>query len=157
MTTKLILIRDVEGLGFRGEVLNVKDGYARNYLLPQGLANAWSKGAEDGAQKIRDMRKNHEDRMLEIARQLKESLEGGVLVLKKATTKNGGLYGSVQSNEIATVLNEKHKVNVSAKDIVIDEPIKAVGNYILQIALHPKISTELKVSVVTENDDEEVK
>src|SRR5690625_1204813 len=101
MTTKLILTNEVTGLGAAGDVVDVKDGYARNYLLPRGLATAWTKGGQRQLDQIRAARSKRAIATLEEAQSLKASLEAKPLVISERAGENGRLFGAVTSKEIA--------------------------------------------------------
>ncbi len=145
---KVILMKDIPGTGKRNQVVNVSDGYARNYLLPRGLAR------EASASAIREIeRKNESDRRQEFERRraaedLASALSGKVIALKAKCGERGRLYGSVTGQEIADALESQHGVAVDRRKIELSEPIRSIGETEAMVWLYPGLSTRMKVLVV---------
>jgi large subunit ribosomal protein L9 len=146
---KVILLEPMENLGDVGAVVNVKPGYARNYLLPRGLATlATESNLKTLEAKIRAQAKKAAERKAE-AERLKELLESITLVLKvKAGDQK--IYGSVTSREIAAALEAQHQITIDPKKLALEKPIKDLGDYALAYKPHPEVPMTLKVSVVAD-------
>ena len=144
---KVILIRDMDELGLEGTIVNVKEGYARNYLIPKGFAliadNRNIKLIESQKKKIEANRiKARED-----AEQAARTLEGIAITISHKVGEEEKLYGSVTSMEIADEL-EKKGISIDRKKIVLDKPIKTLGEFDVKVKLHPQVVGSLKVTVV---------
>ncbi|GIW24630.1 50S ribosomal protein L9 [Meiothermus sp.] len=146
---KVILLEPMENLGDVGAVVNVKPGYARNYLLPQGIATlATESNLKTLEAKIRAQAKKAAERKAE-AERLKELLEPITLTLKvKAGDQK--IYGSVTSREIAAALEAQHQITIDPKKLALEKPIKDLGEYALTYKPHPEVPMTLKVSVVAD-------
>ena len=145
---KLILTHEVTGLGEPGDVVTVKDGYARNYLVPRGLATAWSKGAESEVNAIRKARKAREIASLEDARAIRDSLQSKAVVVK-ATAGNGGrLFGAVTTADIAAAVEASVAQKIDRRKVEIGQPIKSTGDFTVSLRLHPEVSANIKLKVV---------
>jgi len=146
---KVILKDDVKSLGKMGDTVNVADGYARNYLLPKGLA------ATANERNIRVL--EHEKRIIEAkarkiktaAQSLKEKLSGMVLTIKAKAGEEEKLFGSVTSMDIASALKAEG-VELDRRKILLEEPIKRLGDYKVAVRLHPEETAELNIKVVPE-------
>jgi len=144
---KIILLQDVRKLGNKGDVLEVSDGYARNFLLPRGLAVEASEGRlkelsahnQQMAQKI--------EKEKEKAHRIGEKIGGKTVVVKAKCGEGGKLFGTVTSKEVADALKEQYKVDVDKKKIEIKEPMKHIGEYTVKVKLHSTVTVELKVLV----------
>lgn len=148
---KVILLEDVKSLGKKGEIVNVSDGYARNYVLPKKI------GVEANSANMNDLKlqKQNADKVaqeqLEAARQLAEALETKEVVLKMRSGEGGRAFGSVSSKEIAAAAKQQCALELDKKKIQLPEAIKALGVYEVSIKLHPKVTGKLRVKVVEEN------
>ncbi len=151
---KVILKEDVKALGSIGEIVNVKNGYARNFLIPKGLAvKADSKNLKEF---------EHHKRMIEFklnkvkiqAEQIKEKIENVELNIPQKLGKSGKLFGSVTSLMIEKEL-EKEGLDIDRKKILLKEPIKTLGNFEIDVKLHPEVIAKLKVNVIAEEEDKE--
>ncbi len=146
---KVILTEDVKGLGKMGDVVRVKDGYARNYLLPRQLAvpaDEKNLKALEHAQRIIEAKKR---KAVRTAESLKQRIEELSLTIKRKAGQEEKLFGSVTTADIEEALKNEG-INVSRKDILMDEPIKKLGYYTLRVRLAPEIEAELKVWIVQE-------
>lgn len=144
---KVVLLQDVKGQGKKDEIINVSDGYARNFLFPKKLA------VEADANTLNEI-KNKEaakQRKIELekqaARDTAEKMQGLVVKIKVKEGTDGRLYGSVTTKDIAEALAEQHKIEVDKRKIVLAEPIKAYGTYSVDVKLYPEISGKLNVLV----------
>lgn len=148
---KVIFLQDVKGQGKKGQVKEVSDGYARNFLLPRGLARV----ADDGAMKQlefqnqADARRKDEER--EEAERLAEKLKTITLEFKAKAGEGGRLFGSITSKQIGEKAAEA-KLKIDRRKIVLDEPIRALGVTEVPVKLHPEVTGTIKIHVVEEND-----
>ena len=144
---KVILLEDVKALGKKGEVVNVNDGYARNFILPKKL------GVEANGKNLNDLKlqKNNEAKVaqehLDAAKKLAEELKAGKVVLTMKVGEGGRTFGSVSSKEIAEAVKEQMHLDIDKKKIQLKEQIKTLGTHIVSVKLHPEVTAELKVSV----------
>ena len=147
---KVILIQDVKSLGKKGEIVNVSDGYARNFVLPKGL------GLEANAKNMNDLKlqKANDEKVakeqLEAAKQLAGLLETKEVVVTMKSGEGGKTFGSISSKEIAQEAKKQCDLELDKKKIVLPEPIKSLGVYEVGVKLHPKVTGKLKVKVVEE-------
>jgi large subunit ribosomal protein L9 len=144
---KLILTAPVEHLGVAGEVVEVKDGYGRNYLLPRGFAIAWTRGAEkqiDGIKRARDAR---EIRGADHARQVRELLEALEVVLPARAGSNGKLFGGVTATDVVAAIRTANGPAVDKRAVAIEKPIRTVGSHLVGIKLHDAVTAHIKVNV----------
>ena len=145
---KLILTHEVTGLGEPGDVVTVKDGYARNYLVPRGLATAWSKGAESEVNAIRKARKAREIASLEVARAIRDSLQSKAVVVKAKAGNGGRLFGAVTTADIAAAVEASVSQKIDRRKVEIGQPIKSTGDFTVSLRLHPEVSANIKLKVV---------
>ena len=144
---KLILTREVNGLGQPGDVVTVADGYARNFLLPNGNAIAWSQGGEKQIQGIRRARTAREIRDLDHAKQIKSSLEANDITVKVKVGSEGRLFGSVTDKDVAASIKAAVGVDVDRHRIKIDGHIKKLGKYAVKVGLHSQVAATVNVVV----------
>src|SRR5258708_6986618 len=135
---KLILTHEVTGLGAPGDVVEVKDGYGRNYLLPRGFALAWSKGAEKQIETIRKARRAREVRDLGHAQEIKAELEGLNVRLAGRAGNSGRLFGAVTVADVAAAVSKAGGPALDKRKIEIPTPIKTVGSHRVSVRLHPE-------------------
>jgi large subunit ribosomal protein L9 len=145
---KLILTHEVTGLGAPGDVVEVKDGYARNYLVPRSLATPWTKGAEKEITQIRRARKAREIETLDEARAVRDSLQGNPVTVSAKAGESGRLFGAITTAEIADAVKAAGGPSVDRRKIEVAQPIKATGEYEVQVRLHAEVSAKLTVKVV---------
>lgn len=144
---KVILTQDVNKIGKKGEVVDVKDGYARNFLLPQDLAvQATPKNLKQlKKQEAAIEKKNAEE--LAKAQELAKEIESIQVEVSLKSGEGGKTFGSISSKEIADVLKSGFDLDVDKKKIQIEEAIKSIGTHIVTVRLHPEVTCELKVKV----------
>ncbi len=153
MATKLILNRDIDNLGAAGEVVEVKDGFARNYLLPRGYAVRWTRGAQRHIDKTVEQLRKAEIASVEEATALRERIEEAEAIQIAATTGAAGrLFGAVTARQLAAALAEKFAVPFDPRNIDFAGPIKSTGNYEMTIKLFGDISAKTSVEVVSDQD-----
>jgi large subunit ribosomal protein L9 len=145
---KIILTQEVSGLGAPGDIVEVKDGYGRNYLLPQGFAIAWTKGAEKQVEVIRRARNAREVRDLGHANELKSQLEGLRVNLAARAGTGGRLFGSVTPAEIVDAIRAAGGPAIDRRRLELAGPIKAIGAYAIRVKLHPEVTAKFDLNVV---------
>ena len=145
---KLILTQEVSGLGAPGDVIEVKDGYGRNYLLPRGLGVLWSKGGEKQVTQIKRARGAREIRDLGHANEVKAELEALTVTLTTRAGDTGRLFGSVTVADVADAVRTSGGPELDKRKIEIGQPIKALGEYTVQVRLHAEVSAKVTVKVV---------
>ncbi|MEV5971930.1 MULTISPECIES: 50S ribosomal protein L9 [unclassified Streptomyces] len=145
---KIILTHEVSGLGAAGDVVDVKDGYARNYLVPRGFAIRWTKGGEKDVAQIRRARKIHEIATIEQANEIKAQLEGTKVRLAVRSGDAGRLFGSVTPADIAAAIKTAGGPDVDKRRVELGSPIKTLGSHQVSVRLHPEVAAKLGVEVV---------
>jgi large subunit ribosomal protein L9 len=145
---KLILTHEVTGLGAPGDVVEVKDGYARNYLLPRGLATGWSKGAEKQIAGIRKARKAREIASLDDAKAVRDSLQAKPVVVTAKAGASGRLFGAVTTSDIADAVTAAGGPAIDKRKVEIGQPIKTIGDFQVQVRLHADVAAQIDVRVV---------
>ena len=145
---KIILTHEVSGLGTAGDVVDVKDGYARNYLVPRGFAIRWTKGGEKDVAQIRRARKIHEIATIEQANEIKAQLEGTKVRLAVRSGDAGRLFGSVTPADIASAIKTAGGPDVDKRRVELGSPIKTLGSHQVFVRLHPEVAAKLGVEVV---------
>jgi len=144
---KVVLTEDVKGTGKAGETKEVADGYARNYLLPQKLAQAATKGAVDRIDRQRATAVQPEERELEEARTLATRLASAQVILKLRSGKDGKLFGAVTNADVASALKQQHGITLDRRKIEFPEPVKAMGPATAQVRLHREVSATIPLMV----------
>ena len=147
---KLILTQEVTGLGEPGDVVDVKDGYGRNFLLPRRLATPWTKGVEAQVSSIRGARKAREIATLEEAQQVRATLQQKPVTLAARAGQSGRLFGAVTPGDIAEALVASGAPSVDRRKVVITQPIKSLGRYTVNVRLHSDVTASIDVDVVAE-------
>ena len=146
---KIILLQDVKALGKKGELVNVNDGYARNFILPKKL------GVEANSRNMTDLKrqKAHEEKraqeIYEEARALGAQIAASSVRVSIKTGEGGKIFGSVSSKEISQAASEQLGLDIDKKKMQLPSPLKSLGTHMVPVKLHPKVTVELKV-VVTE-------
>jgi large subunit ribosomal protein L9 len=145
---KIILTSEVPNLGAPGDIVEVKDGYGRNYLLPQGFAIAWTKGGEKQVATIKRARAAREIRDLGHANEVKTKLEGLKVTLSARAGQGGRLFGSVTATEIVDAVKSAGGPALDKRKIELSGPIKTTGGYTVQIKLHADVIAKFNLNVV---------
>jgi large subunit ribosomal protein L9 len=146
---KLILTQEVTGLGSPGDVVEVKDGYGRNYLVPRGFAVAWTKGGEKQIASIRSARQNREVKSLDEAQQIRQSLESRTVKLSARAGASGRLFGAITPSDVAAAVESAGGTQVDRRKVELSQPIKSLGDYTVLIRLHPEVQAKVKLQVVS--------
>ena len=144
---KLILTREVAGLGLAGDIVDVADGYGRNYLVPRGAAINWTKGAERQIAQIRRARGAREIRDLGHAREIKAELEKLSVSIDARAGRDGRLFGSITAGDVASAVKDAGGPTLDRKRIHIDGHIKTTGTHTVTVDLHPDVAASVPVVV----------
>jgi large subunit ribosomal protein L9 len=144
---EVILVKNVKGLGNEGEVVNVADGYARNYLLPRGLALQATKANLRALKERRETRETKVRKELAAAEKIAKQLERSKVTIRRKAGEGGRLFGSVTSKDVADAIEEALGIEVDKRRIDLIEPIKAVGSYTVSMKLHSEVSTTIDIEV----------
>jgi large subunit ribosomal protein L9 len=145
---KIILTHEVPGLGAPGDVVEVKDGYARNYLLPRKLATPWTKGGQKQVDAITKARATRAVKSLEQAQSLKGNLESSVVTLAARAGQSGRLFGAVTTAEIADAVKAAGAGEIDRRTVQVTKPIRSVGDHEVRVKLHPEVEATVKLAVV---------
>ncbi len=147
---KVILLKDVKGTGNKGDVINVSDGYGRNYLIPREIAREATEGNINKLENQKEVQKKKEEKELKEAKAVGEKISEITLKFKNKAGDGGKLFGSITSKDIATKLKKQHKIDVDKRKIVLDNPIKELGSRFVEVKVYPEISGKLKIEVISE-------
>jgi large subunit ribosomal protein L9 len=147
---KLILTQEVAGLGGAGEIVEVKDGYGRNFLIPRGFAIRWTKGGERTVESIRAARASREVRDLDHAQEIKAKLEGATVNLPVRAGAGGRLFGAVTVSDIAGAINSAagEKDAIDKRKIILGNPIKSLGTHQVTVKVHDELDATVNLNVV---------
>lgn len=145
---KLILTHEVSGLGAAGDVVDVKDGYARNYLLPRRLATPWTRGGQKQVESIQRARQARAVKSLDDAKGIKGQLEARVLRIAAHAAANGRLFGAVTQTDVAEAAKAEG-IAVDRRTIEFASPIKSLGQGTATVALHPEVKATVTLEVVS--------
>ena len=144
---KLLLEQDVKGTGKKGEIVDVSDGYARNFLLPRKLATPADAQAVNAANISKSAAAHKKFQAGVAARELAKQLEGAVITVKAKVGENGHLFGSITGKEVAAALAEQKQVEIDKMKIALTEPIRALGEYNIRVSLYENTFALVKVVV----------
>ncbi|MBS4534416.1 50S ribosomal protein L9 [Clostridium sp. D2Q-14] len=147
---KVILLENVKGLGKKGDLVNAKDGHARNYLLPRGLAKEATEGSVKQLKEQKKAKKIRKDEEIKEAKKLAEKISNLTVEIKSRSGEGGRLFGSVTTKDIATALQKQHKIKIDKRKIYMNDNIKSLGITIVKVKVYTDITAELKVHVVEE-------
>lgn len=147
---KVILTKDVEGWGTIGDIIEVKDGFARNYLIPKGLAYPATDNYVKMVQNILKQKARKLEKEKQKALEIAEKIKDAEITLKKKVGLTGKLYGSVTAADITQALQEQYGVEIDRKKVMLRNPIRDIGTYAVKIRLHPEVSVSIKVNVQPE-------
>ena len=147
---KLILTQEVSGLGDAGDIVEVKDGYGRNYLLPRGLAIGWTKGGEKQVTQIKRARKSREIRNLDHAKEVKTEIEALAVKVPVKAGESGKLFGSVTNADVMAAIKAAGGPLVEKRSVRITAPIKKTGKHKVSVDLHPDVVANVTIEVVAE-------
>ncbi len=145
---KLILTHEVTGVGAAGDIIDVKDGYARNYLLPRGFATAWTTGGQKQVDAIIRARASREVKSLDQARQMKGQLESRSVKVTAKVGNSGRLFGAVSNADIAAAVKAAGGPELDKRKIEVQGHIKMTGSYEALVRLHPEVQAKVSLEVV---------
>ncbi|HEU5043524.1 MAG TPA: 50S ribosomal protein L9 [Nocardioidaceae bacterium] len=147
---KLILTQEVSGLGAPGDVVEVRDGYGRNYLVPRGFAIQWTRGGQKTIESIKAARSSREVRDLDHAQQIKAQLEGSTFNLSARAGEGGRLFGAVTVNDIAEAIAAGiGSTAVDKRKIIVGNPIKSLGAHQVKVKVHDDVDATVNLNVVS--------
>ena len=145
---KVILTHEVSSLGNPGDVVDVKDGYARNFLFRRGLATAWTKGGQKQVDSINKGREVRAINSLEEAKSIKGNLENKAVKVSAHAGNSGRLFGAVSTADIAAAVKAAGGPELDKRKIEVKQAIKTLGSYEATVRLHPEVAATLKFEVV---------
>jgi len=149
---EVLLLKDVPKLGNTGDIVRVADGYARNYLIPRQLAAPATEGARRQAELLRAQEERKRERAARQAAALAQRLDGMMITVRQRAGEQGRLYGSVTASDIAAALEAQHGVEVDRRRIVLDEPIRELGQYAVEVRLTAEAVAHVAVVVEPEQE-----
>lgn len=152
---KVILASDVDKLGHKGDVVTVADGYARNYLVPKGLALVASKGSIRQAEDMQRARREREEKAKAEAAARVASLAATPVYISARAGEGGRLFGSVTKSDVARAIEEQLEEGIDRHQIRLDDPIRSLGSYQVEIHLHEEVNALVTVEVISHEEDEE--
>jgi large subunit ribosomal protein L9 len=145
---KLILTAAVDNLGIAGDIVDVKDGYGRNYLVPRGYAIGWTRGAEKQIEGIKRSREAREIRGLDHAQQVRTEIEGLQISLPVRAGASGRLFGAVTANDVAAAIKKAGGPSIDRRAVEINQPIKTLGTHSVGVKLHDGVTAQVQLDVV---------
>ena len=143
----VILLKDVKGSGKAGDVVKVSDGYARNMLIPKGLAKEATEGNVKNLEKQKALMEEKRQKDKEKAENLAKTLETSIVKIVTKGGESGRLFGSITSKDVADELKKQHNITIDKKKFVMENPIKAIGDYEIEVKLFTEVTGKVKVSV----------
>ncbi|MEA4846815.1 MAG: 50S ribosomal protein L9 [Clostridiaceae bacterium] len=147
---KVVLLQEVKDLGKKEELVNVSDGYARNYLFPRKLAVEATSGKLKEIEDKKNSEMKKKDKERQAAKELAGKLGQLAVSFRVKAGENGKLFGSITSKDVADAIKSQHKIDIDKKKVVLHDAIKALGTYQVEIKVYPEISAEINVKVVEE-------
>lgn len=147
---KLILTSTVDKLGIAGDVVEVKDGYGRNFLLPQGKAIRWTRGTEKQIEGIKRARDAREVRGVEHAQEIRTQLEGLTVSVAARVSDQGHLFGSVTANDLAVAVKKAGGPTIDKRTVSFPKPVKTLGGHTAAVKLHPAVTARVPFEVVAQ-------
>ncbi|MCL2016749.1 MAG: 50S ribosomal protein L9 [Defluviitaleaceae bacterium] len=147
---QVILLENVKGTGKKGQIINVSDGHAKNFLLPKKLAAEATKAALNDWEKQKKTAENKRQSEVTAAQELAAKIEKNTVKIAMKVGENGKMFGSVGSKEIAAALSSQFGIEIDRKKVVLDEQIKTVGEKIVPIRIYSEITAKLNVEIVSE-------
>lgn len=147
---KVILLKDVKGLGKKGDLVNVKDGYARNYLLPKEIAIEATEGNLRTLKEKKKIEKKKREEEYNKALELKKKLDETSVIIKGKAGEGGKLFGSITSKDISAALKKQHNIEIDKRKIELNDNIKTLGTTIVEVKIYPEVVANLAVKVIEE-------
>jgi large subunit ribosomal protein L9 len=143
----VILLKDVKGLGKSGDVVKVSDGYARNMLIPKGAATEATEGNVRNLEKQKAIQAENKKKELAEANALADRIKDLTVVITTKSGEGGKLFGSITSKDIADALASQHKIDIDKRKFVLENPIKHIGTFTVDIKIYPEVTAKLNVTV----------
>lgn len=147
---KVVLLADVKGHGKKGEVVEASDGYARNFLLPKGLAKEATKGVLNEVKGKNEAKAYHKEQEVLAAKETAAKLEGGKVTIKSKAGDNGKLFGKVTNQNVAEAIKYQLHVVVDKRKVLIPDGIKTIGSHEVEVKVYPEISAKITVEIISE-------
>lgn len=144
---KVILKQDVKGLGKKDEIVNASDGYAKNYLIPKGMAVVASTGNVNEAVNKQKAVAEKKQRELDTAKDFAAKLNGKTVTIKAKAGESGKLFGAISNKDIADAIKSQYKIEIDKKKIVLNDPIKTAGNHDVEIRIYAGVVTKVNVKI----------
>lgn len=145
---KIILTQEVQGLGIPGDVVTVKDGYGRNYLMPRGFAVAWTRGGQKQVDQIKRARKVRQVRDRDHAEEIRKELESLVVTLPARAGEAGRLFGSITNADVANAVKKAGGPVLDKRKVSLSTHVKTVGKHSATVQIHPEVSATVTLDVV---------
>ncbi|MBR2027613.1 MAG: 50S ribosomal protein L9 [Oscillospiraceae bacterium] len=143
---KVVLLQDVKSIGKKDQLVNVSDGYARNFLFPRKLAKEATAGAINDVKTKESAKAHHKQEEINAAKELKAKIDGKIVALKAKAGKEGKLFGAVTSKDVAAEMKKQLGVDIDKKKLVMDD-IKLFGSYDCTVKIYPEITAKITVKV----------
>jgi len=144
---KIILMQEVAGVGSAGDVAEVKDGYARNYLIPRGYAMRWTRGSESQIESLRKAKTEREIADQSSAAEVAQTLGSTPVVLTARAGEGGRLFGAVTPADIAGAITDASGLAVDRRRVEVSAPIKTLGKHAVRVRLHPEVVADVQIDV----------
>ncbi|MGA7687778.1 MAG: 50S ribosomal protein L9 [Jiangellales bacterium] len=144
---KIILMQEVAGVGSAGDVAEVKDGYARNYLIPRGYAMRWTRGSESQIESLRKAKTEREIADQTSASEVAATLGSTEVVLTARAGDGGRLFGAITPSDIAGAIADASGVSVDRRRVEVSAPIKTLGRHAVRVRLHPEVVADVQIDV----------
>jgi large subunit ribosomal protein L9 len=144
---KIILTQEVTGVGSAGDITDVKDGYARNFLIPRGYAIRWTRGAESQVASMRKARETRAIRDQDTASEVRDLLVATPVVITVRAGEGGRLFGAITPGDVATAIAQTAGVEVDRRRVEVSAPIKAIGTHTVRVKLHPEVTADVTLDV----------
>ena len=148
---QVILLEDVKGTGTKGQIVNVSDGHAKNFLIPRKLAAEATKAALNDWEKQKKSTERKRQSEISTAQELAARIEKAVVKIPMKIGESGKMYGSVGAKEIAAAMSSQTGIDIDRKKVVLDDPIKAVGERKVPVKLYADITAQLTVEIISED------
>lgn len=146
---KVILKQDVKGLGKKDEIVNASDGYAKNYLIPRGIAVEATSGNVNETVNKQKAAADKKQRELDNAKDFASKLNGKTITVKAKAGDSGKLFGAVSGKDIAEAIKSQYKIDIDKKKIVLGDPIKTAGEHSVEIRIYTGVTAVINVSILT--------
>jgi large subunit ribosomal protein L9 len=146
---KVVLMKNIDKLGKTGDIKEVADGFARNFLIPNQIAKPATKGAQAEAQKISEEKTKKEEERLQLMQEVANKIDGKEILIR-SKAKEGKLFGAIKAADIIKALKEDQKIEINENNIKIKEPIKEIGEYSLKVELEHGLEADIKVIIEEE-------